>query len=857
MMMDDDILNSGVTSPNRCSSPDQDTNSADEDNNNQSIYSPPLSPTANHQQGEMILAINLTPFNNNNNFSTNPRAAASDSSSLTKPVVQKALSLLPGVSSAKGLSSLKLKGSAADDSLTSNVAVEKKMKQNNYLIHSLRNKVHKAEETIETQGKSLAQLEDEVKSLKFQLNSEKKQKNELNSSNNKLSVELAEAAALRDKLQLEIKSFKEEIVNKHIISSDEMNSKDSAIQQFRLQVNAKNNEINELMGKIADQKATIADLHSAVRKEQHQILLNQTKVQQYDNLHAEFQQYIEDSTQKFNLKCIELEHCQQQLTANLAWRQKCEDYLTTWEAERNRSRRRLNRAVQSVETLKLELSGYKSLLKYVTTASFVKQWRLRKILRKLYEKIVNLSTTALIEQTEIVPSLGVSVQLAQSSDLALRAAKLLHNPALENKKNALISYAKLIDQEMNGLLSCSGVISAQKARWAETAQSFFQRNVEITNECNLANFSLLQAQSKANSLRKQAELLVNKYETLENKLYSTNEALEASRNELEHLKRKENNEIREKKLEISVLFERSVELRRRCVATEQENAELTRKKGKLEGKIVELHEIAKELGQHVAENKKMEQKLLKFQAELVRGMNNPAAMAQNLAWINTKQLGDEAVHENSSSAKLPLLLAGNSDEKTQEISNANGSNSSNGNAAYTVEYIPQSQLSRINTADSQRRRLLTPSPSSRAARLAAGLSSIQYNSNFHGNNYGARVQTAPSSARRHPRSQPKRGKHSNNRNNHEQGISPPSIIQQGNSPETEEFSRYLNEKAAVNEMNKELLKQALLQDEQQKNKKSRSRISSAKSRNAESQVTSDSEAAAENSIDDLCAEDYD
>lgn len=244
--------------------------------------------------------------------------------------------------------------------------------------------------------------------------------------------------------------------------------------------------------KLEEEKKKVAEMVSKSKKK-----LEQKEKEIADMYAREYETLLKDLKTKLEEKEDENIKLQNLVKESAGWKE-------SWENEIKRLERWLANVEQEKKDLERSKTAYQLLLKVVCVTGFVKNFLVRKRLRQVHSKAVELTTQSLVEQASHTPRLDQTVQLENPYDLTIRTSKLKNSWPWNKKAQAPIQAMVIsLDSEMAQLQSSISEVRRQKRHWRETADSFFQRNIELTNQFLSHDKSLKEALEKAGTHKTQ------------------------------------------------------------------------------------------------------------------------------------------------------------------------------------------------------------------------------------------------------------------------------------------------------------------------------------------------------------------
>jgi hypothetical protein len=366
----------------------------------------------------------------------------------------------------------------------------------------------------------------------------------------------------------------------------------------------------------SDRTAELLSVRQELSATQSSVQTLQAQLQVHMDAHAKNRSYTQQYEQLIVTLREKLGESERKAIAAAQWKTKAAQCLDDWSAERGRLKRKIAKQSDIEKTLRRHLHDYRAILKYVAVRGFVSQFLLRKALRRLFVQTAALATRHLIEQTEAQPRVHPSVQHESINELEVRNSKLLNEwpwgglrkpPSLNNGaggtavgdsppagsdktaigsslQSSLVSGANVnmqvfppltacvssISAQLNVLSESSSLIFAQKRHWASTADSFFKRNIELTNSFLVSDHELLAAKKKSIALRSHTRTLQASVQEKEAALTSALSEKARVAAELHEVSRTSALEKSQINLLHAAKFERSVELTRRVHTLQSE-----------------------------------------------------------------------------------------------------------------------------------------------------------------------------------------------------------------------------------------------------------------------------------------------
>ena len=501
----------------------------------------------------------------------------------------------------------------------------------NYVLYSLRNKCTKLEENVEELQSKLARSEAEAKAYADAFTKEQRVHKEMIAQRDLERAEKEAAQQTIARLTLERDEWRarfetrqpeiDELTRSHRAAQSKLAEQLAAMEKqvvFHSTLSSdKTAEIDALREDLSKASTTLSERDASIKREREINDKYKTYSAQYESLILTLREKLGEAERK--------------LIGSTKWKAKAASYVEEWEVERKKMKRKIARQAEMVDALRQDLKDYRAILKYVSVRGFVNQFLLRKALRRLFTQALELATSNLIEQVEAQPKIHNSVQLDSKEDLSTRNQRIMNEypwgnaggAALLAAQNAnaaaaakrpgidgptspqsagkvgaagaaagsrrrpmhqfppLTACVKSVVDQLHILSESSVLIRAQKRKWQETADSFFKRNIELTNSYLMADAELLTAKKKAAALKSHTRALQSRFAELESALAQASAERQRSQSELESLTRQG---LREKAMVSHVAhaqFERSVELTRRVQVLESECRGLEQQKERL------------------------------------------------------------------------------------------------------------------------------------------------------------------------------------------------------------------------------------------------------------------------------------
>ena len=541
----------------------------------------------------------------------------------------------------------------------------------NYVLYSLRNKVAKLEEQLESEQARAQRAEDQLKSHHDAFTREQVRRKEVEVTLAKEKQDHATTHGSIKSLRDEIDSLRahvashqttvDELIQSHRVAIQKYVDTQATLEQqvaFHSAASAeKATEIHAFKGEVEKKQAEIQQAHDAYKKEKELNQTYRTYSTQYENLILQLREKLGESERK-------------QISMN-KWKVKANQYAEEWENERKKMKRKILKLSELLEVVRKDLKDYKSILKFVSIKGYVNQWMVRRALRKLMVHATEMATTNLIEQTEATPRLHNSVQLDSSEDLSVRNSKIMNSypwggravtggngtDTLLTSSNddgrprrfpPMLTLIRSISTQLHTCAEACTLIRAQKRKWQQTADGFFQRNVELTNSYLNSDLELLSHKKKSSALRSHTRALQQKHQDLEAALTVAVHEKQRLATEIEAIEK----QARQEKAVVNVIhmkkFERSVELTRRCLALETELKQLEAQREKLSADVSDASQERKALAQLAAQERESEDRAIAEAA---------AAQQHLLAWSTRAELGITSPTRGMVTAKMTRQIS--------------------------------------------------------------------------------------------------------------------------------------------------------------------------------------------------------
>ena len=429
------------------------------------------------------------------------------------------------------------------------------------------------------------------------LQSELKSSSEIQSKYNKLKHELHTLHNKQAQLEGTLNESKKIEVQRVIQQQAELvRQHHSELISKQQQIDTLHKNNNELQSQLIESQQLFTDHIQQVKQLQQQSSDINILQQQYDTLQSEHntlqQTYASVTTAYDNIVQqlrIKLGESERKLSTVIQWKQQAMVYADEWSHERSKLKKKLIRAHEQLSMAQHHCVNYRIILQRLAIKQYVIQFKAKRELHVLYQRIVHLTTDSLAE-SQNDKSLGESAQNDSSSDIELRVSQKLHQLPWCKRRNTtpLIEFIESICSEIDVLQQTQHTVHEQKYKWRFTANIFFHRNIELTNTYIQHDKLLETTNTNIHTITQHSKTLADKYNELNSRLKSVtqerDDALKSYRNEIKKQLHLDSDTQKQEQSQ----FNRTVLLQRKCRSLQQQCETLLANKSKLQSQLDSL-----------------------------------------------------------------------------------------------------------------------------------------------------------------------------------------------------------------------------------------------------------------------------
>jgi hypothetical protein len=308
-------------------------------------------------------------------------------------------------------------------------------------------------------------------------------------------------------------------------------------------------------------------------------------------LPADVQAHVKDLEEKHTkasdaFRHLRTDYMETQMTAE-RWQSEHDRLLSNFKVTEREYIRAEEQARKELLEARQSMHSYAVLLKFITVQQFVKNWRIRRGLRKIFAALCDNNSAVMVKLFE--DQQGTPDYMAGVLRLKTRTKRKAKEYPWNRKQPTAIKWMlNGLRMEAESLSSNMEDFFREKTRWQDTSNSFFDRNLELKNEFITKEAQFQVDREELHRLQQEYDNLEEQNRELHYRMEHADMDLEVQRQIVKEKQKVATAQVRAARVQKNIIFSETVDLRRRITQLKAHLQSLTNTKTKLESQIDQL-----------------------------------------------------------------------------------------------------------------------------------------------------------------------------------------------------------------------------------------------------------------------------